>query len=64
MFFSGYIGFGGLYDFGKYYNCIVGVVVYIDIMVLGKNYIYGKFMFYVSYLYFLLFYKEVWWLVN
>lgn len=39
---TGYIGPGGLHDSGKYYNCTAGAAAYIDIMVLGKNHIYGK----------------------
>lgn len=40
--FRGYVGPGGLHDSGKYYNCTGGAAAYIDIMVLGKNHIYGK----------------------
>lgn len=55
---SGYIGPGGLHDSGKYYNCTAGAAAYIDIMVLGKNHIYGKPTPHVSYSHFLSSYKE------
>ena len=40
--YSGYIGPGGLHDGGKHYNCTGGAAQYIDVLVLGKNHIYGN----------------------
>ncbi|XP_063419703.1 heparan-alpha-glucosaminide N-acetyltransferase-like [Mytilus trossulus] len=39
---TGYIGPGGLHDGGKHYNCTGGAAQYIDVLVLGKNHIYGN----------------------
>ena len=39
---SGYLGPGGLHEFGKYMNCTGGASGYIDRVVLGVHHMYAK----------------------
>ena len=38
----GYLGPGGIGDFGEYMNCTGGAAGYIDMQILGINHIYGS----------------------
>lgn len=37
LYFSGYLGPGGLHDSGQYYNCTGGATGYIDRAILGNH---------------------------
>lgn len=40
LYFRGYLGPGGIGDYGKYENCTGGAAKYIDMKIFGLNHIY------------------------